>query len=64
MRMMDVHSKTFFYWLALILGFVLFINYYDTVALNQFSIFTSEETVPEYTGFVNSILDVIYSYAK
>ncbi len=63
-KRMHSSSKTFFSWLALIILLVLFINYYDTTVLNQFAIFTSEEDVPEYTGFVNSVLDLIYSYAK
>jgi len=61
---MGAHSKTFFSWLAVFIGCVLFVNYYDTVVLNQFVIFTSEESVPEYTGAVNSFIDILYSYAQ
>lgn len=61
---MGAHSKTFFSWFALIVACVLFVNYYDTIALNQFSIFTSEEEVPEYTGAVNSFIDIVYSYGQ
>ena len=61
---MKAESKTFFAWLALIIGLVLLFNYYDTVVLKQFTIFTSEEAVPEYTGVVNSFLDIFYSYVR
>ena len=61
---MDAHSRTFFSWLAIIIGCVLFVTYYDTMVLNQFQIFTTEEEVPEYTGAVNSFIDIVYSYAQ
>ena len=61
---MTRESKLFFLGLFILIAAMIIVTYFDTFILGNFTVFTSEEEIPEYPDLFSEIRAILQLYVQ